>query len=264
MRVVHLSTFSSEGGAGKAAYRIHLRLLEKGIESDMLVLRATTQPLLRVITVKKGFFYRLKDYFFLRVERFLFRRHLRKNALPFSFNYLPRVSIKNHPLLKKADIVCLYWLGANYLTPRQIAAINKPLIWRFSDKWAITGNCHLSGDCRRYEKHCGNCPQLMKSEERDFTFKAWKKKFKLWKNKDLTVVAPSTWMENAAKSSAIFKNKLITKIPTGVDHNIFSPVDKIYARQMLNITQGKDVILFGANNPFNTSYKGGIFFYGVN
>src|SRR4030095_10157438 len=138
MRIVHVTTYSSVGGASKAAYRIHAKLLEKGIESDMLVLKTGTEPLLRVTGIKNNFFYRLKDYFFLRLDKVLFQRHLRKDALPFSFNFLPRVSIQDHPLLKQADIVCLYWVGANFLTPHQIAKINKPLVWRFSDKWALT------------------------------------------------------------------------------------------------------------------------------
>ena len=91
MRVVHISTYSSVGGAAKAAYRIHSKLLEKGIESDMLVLKGSSDPSFRITALRESFFYRLKDYFFLRLDNFFFRRHLRKNSLPFSFNYLPRI-----------------------------------------------------------------------------------------------------------------------------------------------------------------------------
>ena len=48
MRVVHISTYSSVGGAAKAAYRIHSKLLEKGIESDMLVLKGSSEPSFRI------------------------------------------------------------------------------------------------------------------------------------------------------------------------------------------------------------------------
>jgi glycosyltransferase involved in cell wall biosynthesis len=260
MRIVHVTTYSSVGGASKAAYRIHSKLLEKGIESDMLVLKKTGQSLLRVTEIENNFIYRLKDYFFLRLDKILFQRHLRKDATPFSFNFLPRVSIQNHPLLKQADIVCLYWVGADFLTPYQIAKINKPLVWRFSDKWALTGNCHISGGCIRYENHCGRCPQLTTSKEKDFTYYALKRKNNAWKNKDMTIVAPSSWMEDAVKRSTIFKNKTTIRIPTGVDDTIFFPADKVKARDVLNIDHDKTVILFGANNPFDTSYKGGKFF----
>jgi glycosyltransferase involved in cell wall biosynthesis len=260
MRVVHISTYSSVGGAAKAAYRIHSKLLEKGIESDMLVLKGSSDPSFRITVLRESFFYRLKDYFFLRLDNFLFRRHLRKNSLPFSFNYLPRISIRSNSLLKKADIVCLYWVGANFLTPKQIANINKPLVWRFSDKWAFTGNCHLSGDCRQYEKHCGNCPQLTISKEKDFTWYAWKGKFSAWKKKKMTIVAPSSWMESATKNSPIFQDKKIVRIPTGIDHSVFSPVNKLEAKKFWNLPNDKTIILFGANNPFQTLYKGGEFF----
>lgn len=260
MRVVHISTYASVGGAAKAAFRIHSKLLEKGIESDMLVLKGVTDPSLRVTALPESFLYRFKDYFFLRLDNFLFGRHLRKNSLPFSFNYRPRVSIQSHSLLKKADIVCLYWVGADFLTPRQISNIKKPIVWRFSDKWAFTGNCHLSGGCTRYENHCGNCPQLVTHKEKDFTWHAWKSKFLAWRKKPMTIVAPSSWMESAAKNSPILKDKKIIRIPTGVDESVFSPIDKQQAKKVWILPNDKTIILFGANNPFQTLYKGGDYF----
>ena len=79
----------------------------------------------------------------------------------------------------------------------------------------------------------------------------------------MTVVTPSRWMEDAVRQSPIFSNKKIVRIPTGIDHNIFVPVGKNYARRLLNLPGNKNIILFGANNPFKTSYKGGDFFIEV-
>ena len=47
--------------------------------------------------------------------------------------------------LKKADIIFLYWINDNFLTLeniKNIFSLNKPIIWRFSDMWPMTGGCH--------------------------------------------------------------------------------------------------------------------------
>jgi len=260
MKIVHLSTFTAEGGAGVATLRIHKKLLEKGIHSDLLVYRSSDRTLQNVTEVKKGLFYRMRESIFYRLDNFLFKKKIRPGAQQFSFNRFSRVSVFDHSLIKQADIVCLYWVGANFLTPRQIGKINKPIIWRLSDKWAFTGGCHYSGDCKKYEEHCGNCPQLITNEEKDFTWFGLKRKYEEWKDKNITVVAPSTWIADAAGRSTILKNKEIVRIGTGVDHNIFKPIDKAQARAALNIPPSSKVILFGANNALESTYKGGVFF----
>lgn len=260
MRIVHVTTYDSQGGAAKATYRIHKSLLEKGVESDMLVLNGLPRPKERVHVFKKSILFRAKDYFFLKADKFLFRRHLKINALPFSFNIFSRISIKRNNLIRNADIVCLYWVGANFLTPGQIASINKPVIWRFSDKWALTGGCHLSGSCRKYEEKCGNCPQLKYPRKNDFTNLIWKLKSRKWENRQFTIVTPSSWMEAAAKRSSIFGNKRIVRIPTGVDTVVFHPVKKISAKEKLGIESKKTVLLFGAFNSLNDTNKGSAFF----
>lgn len=260
MKVVHLSTYTAQGGAGIATLRIHKKLLEKGIDSNLLVFHLSGTPVPNVTEVKKGFLYRARDFFFYRLDNLFFRNKLRPGSQQFSFNYFRRININSHPLVKQADIVCLYWVGANFLTPKQIGEINKPIIWRLSDKWAFTGGCHYSGDCKRYEDHCGSCPQLVTNKKKDFTWYQWKKKNKAWHDKNITIVAPSSWIANAAGQSSLFKNRSIVRVATGVDHTIFKPVDKKEAKQALGIATNSKVILFGANNALASTYKGGIFF----
>ena len=70
MKIVHLSTFTAEGGAGIATSRIHKKLLEKGVKSDLLVLRSAGTQIPAVTEVKTGWFYRAKDFFFYRFDTF--------------------------------------------------------------------------------------------------------------------------------------------------------------------------------------------------
>src|SRR5688572_16327275 len=244
MKVVHLSTYTAQGGAGIATVRSHKKLLDQGIDSNLIVFKPSGLSSPGVTEVKKGFFHRAKDFFFYRFDNFFFRSKLRPGSQQFSFNYFSRISIKRNPLIKQADIVCLYWVGANFLTPKQIGQINKPIVWRLSDKWAFTGGCHYSGDCKRYEDHCGSCPQLITNKKKDFTWFQWKRKNRSWHNRNITVVAPSSWIADAAARSSLFKNKPIVRVGTGVDHNVFKPIDKEQAREALNIRPNSKVILF--------------------
>ena len=41
-----------------------------------------------------------------------------------------------------ADIVNLHWLGSGTLSIREIAEIDRPLVWRLPDLWAVGGGEH--------------------------------------------------------------------------------------------------------------------------
>src|SRR6188474_1938784 len=98
MKVVHLSTYTAQGGAGIATLRIHKKLLEQGIDSNLIVFKPSGLLSPGVTEIKKGFLYRAKDFFFYRFDNFFFRSKLRPGAQQFSFNYFRRISINDHPL----------------------------------------------------------------------------------------------------------------------------------------------------------------------
>ncbi|MGB3242574.1 MAG: glycosyltransferase, partial [Candidatus Omnitrophota bacterium] len=84
----------------------------------------------------------------------------------------------------------------------------------------------------------------------------WQRKAKSWKNLDLTIVTPSTWLARRAKESSLFKNRRIEIIANGIDTNVYKPVDKKTSRSMLNLSQNKLLILFGAMSPLGDYRKG--------
>ena len=96
--------------------------------------------------------------------------------------------------------------------------------------------------------------------EYDLSRWVFNRKKNWWKVQDLSsliVVCPSKWIAQCAKKSLLFRDIRIKVIPTGVDTNIFKPVDKSLARKMLNLPQDKSLILFGADKVFKTIRKGG-------
>ena len=44
MKILHVSTYDIEGGAARAAYRLHKSLLQIGVDSKMLVQRKMSHP----------------------------------------------------------------------------------------------------------------------------------------------------------------------------------------------------------------------------
>ncbi|MEG4501451.1 glycosyltransferase [Microcoleus sp. F10-C6] len=62
----------------------------------------------------------------------------------------------------------------------------------------------------------------------------------------MTIVTPSKWLAECAKSSSLFQNCDIRMIPNGVDIDTYKPCDRQTARNLLSIPQNKKLILFGA------------------
>jgi hypothetical protein len=125
MRVVHLSTYAAGGGASIATYRIHRQLLKKGIDSDLIVLREPAVKLLKVHSLAPKRFGKLLDFILYKIEKAIINRYPKRKATPFSFNFFRRASVRNLELINQADLVCIYWVGEGFLTPEQIAQIQK-------------------------------------------------------------------------------------------------------------------------------------------
>jgi glycosyltransferase involved in cell wall biosynthesis len=137
-----------------------------------------------------------------------------------------------------------------------ISKLKRPLVWTLHDMWAFTGGCHYTGDCERYLKSCGGCPQLGSSKNWDLSSWIWQRKAKAWRNLNLTIVTPSTWLANCAKSSSLFKDLQIEVIPNGLDTQTYRPINKRVARELLNLPQDKQLILFGAVRSTSDTRKG--------
>jgi glycosyltransferase involved in cell wall biosynthesis len=69
-------------------------------------------------------------------------------------------------------------------------------------------------------------------------------------------VAPSRWMADSLCSSALFRGSSVQVIPNCLDTTAFFPIDKIYAREKLNLPKKKKIILFGSSSPEGSPLKG--------
>jgi len=253
MKILMLNTFDEVGGAARAALRLLKGVRKLDIDAKLLVQFKTgnekevicNQNLLRKLLR------RLKIFFGLLPVRL----YPNKPENNFSPSLLP----DNKPAEVSSinpDIIHLHWLCAGFLKVETLAKFNKPLIWTLHDSWAFTGGCHVPFDCKKYRQSCGACPVLGSSSEKDLSRRTWKRKEKAWRDLDLTVVAPSRWLADCARSSSLFRDVRVELIPYGLDTETFQPLAKDQSRNSLGLPQGKKIILFGAVQALTDPNKG--------
>jgi len=124
-----------------------------------------------------------------------------------------------------------------------------PVVRVLHDMSFFTGGCHLDAGCGRFAEGCGACPQLGSADLRDISRRSWLRKSAALAEVDpgrLFIVAPSRWLAEAAKRSPLLRRFSVTVIPHGVDTEIFRPLDRRLARDVLGVDQQARVVLFVA------------------
>lgn len=242
LNVLHISTADNSGGSGRSAYRVHTGLKDLGVRSRMLVGRKVTTDN-DVLPIAPEGFNAAADRFFSRAMGRLSWQYL---FFPSSFRLL------RHPWFREADVVQLYNTHGNYFSHTVLPLLSRrrPVVWRLSDMWPMTGHCAYSFDCERWKTGCGSCPILSDPPElyRDTTATLWKIKNWSYSHSDLTIVAPSKWIAGLASESPLLNRFPIHIIPNGLDTNVFAPVAKQAARESLQIMPSERVILFSAES----------------
>lgn len=255
MRVLLVSTHDKKGGAARAAYRLHCALQAAEVDSQMLVYQRRQQHDSTVRTTAQvgGRFAQQT----IRFSQWLERRKIRslQPGGVFSLNLYPNRLAQQINRLQP-DVVHLHWVGAGFLPISALAQIRAPLAWTLHDMWAFTGGCHYTGACRRFEQHCGDCPQIKHPHESDISAQVLQHKHKHWRNVPLHVITPSQWLASEARRSALLRAAPIHVLPNTIDVQRYKPIDRAAARELLNLPQDKRLLLFGALNSTSDPRKG--------
>lgn len=253
MRILMLNTFDVEGGAAKAAYRLHKGLLARGAESKMLVQHKTggDDSVFVGNTAAFGVSAFLRRY----IDAVPLMRYRSRKTFHWSTAWWPTDTVARVKA-EKPDIVHLHWICWGFLSISDLARLPGPVVWTLHDSWAFTGGCHVPGDCFNYQDRCGRCPQLSSTRVHDLSSHTLERKKKYWRNANLTIVTPSRWLGDCAKHSAVLGNRRIETIPNGIDTTVYRPIDKQLARQALRLPLDKRLILFAAMHATSDPNKG--------
>ncbi len=253
MKILHISTKDLEGGAARAAYRLHQGLEGINVNSKMLVQTKVSEDssiiapqtlIEKSIAMVGGILDTIPPQFYRQ-----------DSQISFSTQWLPDVIYSKINRLEP-DVINLHWINNSHLRIETLGKLGRPIIWTLHDMWPFTGGCHYDQNCGRYVESCGACPLLKSNKDFDLSRWIWQRKSKAWKNVNLTIVTPSNWLAQCASSSSLFKNLRVEVIPYGLDLQRYKPIERQTVRSLLNLPQNKHLVLFGAIKATSDRRKG--------
>lgn len=252
--ILVVNSFQKNGGAARAAYRTFLGLKKYYPSSRYLTLfkeASSIDVIGRYQWSPTGILAKIM----IGLDRIPLYSYVHRNRTTFSTSFW--ANPLRIPLSKfKPSIVNIHWIGVGILRVEELSKLHCPIVWTLHDMWAFTGGCHYSGNCERFKIECGCCPQLNSQRERDISYSLVQRKLKVFEKINLTIVTPSRWLADQARSSKLMRNLRIEVIPNGLDTEIFKPLDKGATRAYLNIPMDIPVLLFGAQSLLDPR-KGG-------
>lgn len=240
LSVLHISAADNAGGSGRSAYRIHTGLRASGHRSRMLVnYRVTDDPDVAYIWRSLGW----------RAADWIARSITERLSLQYLF-YPSSFALAWHPWFREADVLQLYNTHGGFFSHPALTVLSrsKPVVWRLSDMWPMTGHCAYSYDCDRWKTGCGACPIVGDAPAllTDRTALLWKVKRAVYERSRVVLVAPSRWMAARAAESPLLGRFPVRIIPNGLDPEVFRPIPKPSARDMFGIAPSEHVLLFAA------------------
>lgn len=253
MKVLHIISGSLDGGAARGAYWLHKGLINQGVDSKLMISGRSQEYDSNIMSTSATKSQRLKSIVRGQIDVLILKRYKNRTGNIFSTGIVG-IDFTKTEAYKQADIIHLHWVNAGMVNIKDLAKIDKPIVWTLRDMWPFTGGCHYSLDCEKYKTGCGSCPQLGSSSLSDLSHFVMKRKLKFIP-KGLTAVGISHWLTDEARKSLLFKDHTCLTILNNIDANEFLKIDKVIARQILGISTDKQVVLCGSTN-LKDFYKG--------
>ena len=121
--------------------------------------------------------------------------------------------------LEGADIIHLHNLnGLSQVGKLARTFPRKKIVWTLHDMNPLTGACHYALGCTQYTQGCSSCPAV-KPPFRGLVEASFDRKLSdLEQVENLHLVAPSSWLADAARES-----RLMSRFPLSIIHNPLDP-----------------------------------------
>jgi len=255
LKVIHVNYFDYEGGAARAAYRLHQGMRRIGLDSRMVVLRklgddphvhGTSEGNRRLITILRQ-----------RTASMVLRSQHSPNTAHHSVNLIPS-GLANWLNRSDADIVNLHWLGHETMSIAEVGTIKKPIVWTMHDMWPFSGTEHYDDlDAPgRWRNGYLATDRAMAHKGLDLDTWTFRRKLRAWKNQTFHLASPSQWLADCSRQSALFSRMPSRVIHNGIDLGVYKPVNRTIVRGILNLPSNKRFILFGAVDSISDTRKG--------
>lgn len=226
-------------------YRLHQGLKKAGFDSTILCAIKTLDSSDSVAVPGPSRFEKL-------LGKFTSRLGLR------SVHCISTFKITEMKAYMDADILNFHGFRSdfNYLALPALTR-DKPGVFTLQDIWPFTGHCAVTYDCERWKIGCGKCPYLDAPPpiRRDGTRWEWKLKKWAYSHSNLAIVTLCNEVTERAKQSML-KRLPIYQIPSGIDTQVYEPLDPAQCRALLGIPRNKKVVMFSALD-MSQHWKGG-------
>ena len=240
MKVLSVNTNDSHGGAARAAVRIMQGVHLYGIETQMLVKKKYTSDTAVVLLqdfLPKNKLYRIADWVAQKLKNkyyhWLWRPYRKTKENVFMSD--SRGTRLGGALQKlDYDVLHLHWINQRFIKLQDLPK-DKPVVWTLHDSWPFCGVCHYFLDCQRYQTHCGDCPMLNSGKEKDLAYRIFEEKLRAYRNLNLHIVTPSSWLGECAKQSALFGRFPVTVIPNCLETDVYRPLSEQEIDECLSV-----------------------------
>lgn len=260
MIILHVNASDINGGAARAAYRIHSSLVEHGESSGL-------QSQLRVIsqlsddptviggppTGQGAIGRRLRPRLATQARRGFRTGNPTMHSIAWPASGLGK-ELQGLHRQAQVDLLHLHWLGDATLSIEEIGRLPMPLVWTLHDQWAFCGAEHYTSPPQPGESassdsrfSLGYTSTSRPSHEagHDLNRRTWLRKRRAWR-RQIHIVCPSTWLADCARQSSLMGGWPITVIPNPLDLATWAPLDQRQARALLRLPQERPLVLFGA------------------
>ena len=251
MKIFQLNFSDINGGAARAAYRIHHALRANGVDSTFLSNVATAGDWTVQAPTNKA----AKAWGRVRPQLGVLPTKLLRTGNPIihSPSILPsgRVQALN---ASDADLLHLHWVQGEMLSVADIGRLKKPVVWTLHDMWAFCGAEHVAWDERWREGYRANNRPAYESGF-DLNRWTWTRKRKHWQ-RPMHIVTPSRWLADCVGESSLMCDWPVTVVPNCLDTERWQPLEKSLARQLLGLPVDIQLIMFGSYGANAAHHKG--------
>jgi glycosyltransferase involved in cell wall biosynthesis len=252
MKVIHLNHSHQQGGAARAAIRIHQALCGSGVDSTMVVDSSNSgDPTVQGPST--------------RFAKLLARaRPALSNAVMETFFLPGQNAYRSHSIFPSgrvgalnqcdADLLHLHWVQGEMLSIADIGRLKKRVVWTLHDMWAFCGAEHYT-TATRWKEGYTRLNRERGALGLDLDRWTWERKRRHWQQKHL-LVTPSQWLAQCVQQSALLGEWPVTVVPNAIDTDCWRPFEKAFARELFNLPQGVPLVLFGAIGGGSDPRKG--------
>lgn len=252
MKITHISTGITGGGAGIAALRLHQHLMKEPDIQSEFIQRFHVDPEfaaannIRTVGTGRSLIIRALKKYNLHTEHF---HWVKLNKYPKNYEIATFATtsyrLEQLPIIKDADIIHLHWISEFLNYPTFFKNIQQPIVWTLHDINPFMGMFHFESD---RIKNIGTYGKM------DAKVKRIKTKA-INQNDNIHVVCLSEWMKKKSEVSAALGRYPHYLIPNGLDFSNYPVIDKTYAKQEAGVNNGlKTLIIVGAH--LNNIQKG--------